>query len=146
MGSRIQIGQKSRKSYKNALNSMRWNFMRWSGTEQGIFQLVGLAYSRQFTVWALTISLRQVGYFFRSKETKWQVMNSPPFRKFFWYTSKTILGLFAGRIEIFVSLHKSPHLLYNSSEGAEVKASNFSDFDLAPRRNEKFGYFGLDLL
>src|SRR6218665_2035596 len=70
------------KSYKKALNFVRWNFVRLGlpGVEQGMCQLVGLACSqcsRQLRVWALTIALRQAGYFLQSRKTKWQVMNSP---------------------------------------------------------------------
>jgi len=51
--------------------------------EQGMFQRVGLAYSRKLRVWALRIALRQAGYFFRSRETEWNVMNNHPFKFIF---------------------------------------------------------------
>src|SRR6218665_3071011 len=51
--------------------------------EHGMFQRVGLAYSRQLRVWALAIAMRQAGYFFRSRETKWNVMNNHPFKFIF---------------------------------------------------------------
>src|SRR6218665_2349498 len=68
---------KSGKSYKNALNSVRWNFMTHEirPTRRGT-RHVPTCWLSLFTMfkavecWALTIALRQAGYFLRSRKTK----------------------------------------------------------------------------